>query len=104
MEIGGIKIRSLQILLYTCRQWVFPNPSTNFQVVSNDDMTVTVKPGEVWINGYLGFDDKDYILEIEPADGVLNRIDRIVARHDVVDRDIKIEVKKRYICKQPSCP
>ena len=28
--------------------------------------------------------DDDYILTIDPADGVLNRIDRVVLRYDVV--------------------
>lgn len=73
---------------------VFPDPSDGLQVVANDDMTVTVKAGKCWINGYIMINDDDYILEIDPADGVLNRIDRVVARYDVEDREIRLEVKK----------
>lgn len=73
---------------------VFPNPSDNLQVVANNDMTVTIKAGKAWINGYILINDDDYILNIEPADGVLNRIDRIVVRYDVVDREIALQVKQ----------
>ena len=45
---------------------VFPDPSDGLQVVANDDMTVTVKAGKCWINGYIMINDDDYILEIDP--------------------------------------
>lgn len=83
---------------------VFPNPSTNLQVMANDDMTVTVKPGKAWINGYVLINDDDYILNIDVADGVLNRIDRIVARYDVVNREITLEVKKGTFASSPTAP
>lgn len=73
---------------------VFPNPSTNLQVISNNDMTVTVRAGKAWINGYILINDNDYILNIDVADGLLNRIDRIVVRYDTVDREMKLEVKR----------
>ncbi len=73
---------------------IFPDPADNLQVVSNDDMTVTIKAGMAWINGYIIINDSDYILNIDAADGVLNRIDRVVARYDVIDREIRFEVKK----------
>lgn len=83
---------------------VFLNPSDCLQVISNNDMTITVRPGKAWINGYILINDDDYILEIEPADGVLNRIDRIVARYDVVDREIRLEVKKGTFASEPTAP
>ena len=83
---------------------VFPNPSNNLQVLSNDDMTVTVKAGKAWINGYILINDDDYILQIEPADGVLNRIDRVVARYDTADREIRLEVKKGTFASSPVAP
>lgn len=73
---------------------VFPNPSSNLQVISNNDMTVTIKQGKAWINGYLYINTNDLILQIEPGDGLLNRIDRIVLRLDFVKRGIKIVVNK----------
>lgn len=83
---------------------VFPNPSDNLQVISNNDMTVTIKAGKAWINGYILINDDDYILQIEPADGVLNRIDRIVAKYDTTDREIRLEIKKGTFASVPVAP
>lgn len=83
---------------------VFPNPSDSLQVIANNNMTITVKPGKAWINGYILINDDDYILALDPADGVLNRIDRIVARYDVVDREIRLEVKKGTFASSPVAP
>lgn len=85
---------------------VFPEPANGLQVEAQltPDMTVTVKAGKAWINGYIMVNDDDYILTIEPADGVLNRIDRVVARYDVVDREIRIEVKKGTFASSPVAP
>lgn len=83
---------------------VFPNPSTGLQVVANDDMTVTVKPGKAWINGYILINDDDYILQLDPADGVLNRIDRVVARYDTTDREIRLQIKKGTPASSPVDP
>lgn len=73
---------------------VFPNPSTNLQVVENENMTITVKPGSGWINGYFIYSDNDHVLQHDLADGVLKRIDRIVMRLDYSSRQIEIVVKK----------
>ena len=83
---------------------VFPNPSDNLQVISNNNMTVTVRPGKAWINGYILVNDDDYILSIDVADGVLKRIDRIVARYDVANRGITLAVKKGIFASTPSAP
>lgn len=83
---------------------VFPVPSASLQVMANNDMTITVRPGKAWINGYILINDDDCILEIEPADGVLSRIDRIVARYDVADREIRLEVKKGTLASSPVAP
>lgn len=73
---------------------VFPNPSTSLQVIANDDMTITLSPGKAWINGYFYMNTNDLILIIDPADGVLDRVDRIALRFDVEKRSIKAVVKK----------
>lgn len=80
---------------------VFPD---SLQVISNNNMTVTVKSGKAWINGYIMINDADYILNINAADGVLNRIDRIVLRFDVVDREIRLEVKQGTFAGTPVAP
>ena len=84
---------------------VFPNPSTNLQCIGeNEDMTVTLKVGNGWIDGALYVNDNDLILPIDVADGVLNRIDRIVLRMDTVGRAINAVVKKGTFASSPVAP
>lgn len=73
---------------------VFPNPSNNLQIIANNNMTVTLKAGRGWINGYFYINTNDLVLNIDPADGVLNRIDRIILRLDFAKREIRTIVKK----------
>jgi hypothetical protein len=83
---------------------IFPNPSANLQVLSNNDMTVTIKKGKAWINGYFYENTDDLILGIDNADGVLNRIDRVVVRLDKVTREIRTIVKKGTFASSPVVP
>lgn len=83
---------------------VFPNPSTGLQVIANDDMTVTLKPGKAWINGYYLSNDADYTLQLDVADGVLNRIDRIVLQLNYSNREILPVVKKGTFASSPVAP
>ncbi|MEK5390219.1 hypothetical protein NSQ59_07515 [Margalitia sp. FSL K6-0131] len=83
---------------------VFPNPSTGLQVLANQNMTVTIKPGKGWINGYFFVNDSDYNLTIENADGVLNRIDRIVLQLNFLNREIVPVVKKGTFASSPVAP
>ena len=80
---------------------VFPNPSTTLQVISNNNMTVTIKAGKAWINGYCYINDSELILPIEVADGVLKRIDRLAVRFDTVGRLISAVVKKGTFASSP---
>ncbi len=57
-------------------------------------MKVIVKAGKAWINGYYYENDNDLTLLIENADGVLNRIDRVVVRLDLAQREISVQIKK----------
>lgn len=83
---------------------VFPNPSNNFQIMANNNMTVTLKPGNAWINGYYIVNDDNYNLTIEVADGVLNRIDRIVLQLNYLNREIVPVVKKGTFASSPVAP
>lgn len=82
----------------------FPNPSTNLQIISNNNMTVTVKAGKAWINGYIYILDADMILPIEVADGVLKRIDRIVIRFSTIGRSILGGIRKGVFASSPVAP
>lgn len=84
---------------------VFPNPATNLQVVAVDDnMQIRIKAGFAWINGYMYENTDDYIFKLYPADGVLNRIDRVVLRLDFLERKIKAVVKKGEYGSSPKTP
>lgn len=85
---------------------VFPNPATNLQVVANvpGDMTVRVKSGLGWINGYYCKNDGDYQLTLSPANGTLPRIDAVVLRWGRSNRSISLEVKTGVAASSPSAP
>jgi hypothetical protein len=83
---------------------VFPDPSTNLQVMSNGDMTVTIKVGKAWVNGYVYINDSDLILPVTVADGVLKRIDRVVIQYSTINREIKIKIKKGTFASSPVAP
>ncbi|HBG1007142.1 hypothetical protein KWU03_09200 [Clostridioides difficile] len=81
---------------------VFPNPSSNLQVVDNNNMTITVKKGKGWINGAIYINTDDLIINIDAADGILNRIDRVVLRFDTLNRNIKLAIKKGTFNSSPA--
>ncbi|MGG7163798.1 hypothetical protein [Clostridium ihumii] len=83
---------------------VFPNTSTNLQVIANSNMTITIKQGKAWINGAIYINTDDYIVPIVNADGVLNRIDRVVLRMDTAERKIYSYVKKGTFSSTPVAP
>ena len=83
---------------------IFPQPSNNLQVLAKDKMTVVIKAGKAWINGYFYVDTSDLNLTLATADGVLNRIDRVVVRWDLVERHIRIAVKKGTYSERPRPP
>lgn len=85
---------------------VFPDPATNLQVVANvpGDMTVRVKSGLGWINGYYCNNDGDYQLALAPANGTLPRIDAVVLRWSRSNRSISLEVKTGVATSSPSAP
>lgn len=73
---------------------VFPDPTTGLQVIAGTNMAVKIKAGKAWINGYM-YQNTDMLNKtIDNADGVLNRIDRVVVRLNVGQRNIEIKVKK----------
>lgn len=83
---------------------IYPNPSTQCQVLANNNMTVILKPGNAYINGHKYINDSDKSLNIDTADGILKRIDRIVLRHTVLNREIKAYVKKGTFASSPVAP
>lgn len=83
---------------------VFPVPSNNLQVIAGSGMTVTVKAGKAWINGYFYYNTSDLSVTLPTADGVLNRIDRLVVRWDLTERLISVVVKSSTPSASPIAP
>lgn len=82
----------------------FAGDSTSLQVVAGDGMRVTVKAGRAFINGYFYWLTEDMTLNLDTADGVLSRIDRVVVRLSHADRAIVAAVKKSDYASSPTAP
>ena len=83
---------------------VFAVPSAGLKVMANEGMTLTVKSGKAWINGYFYFNTSDFSLTLATADGVLKRIDRIVVRCDLINRIMSVKVKSSPFSASPTAP
>lgn len=83
---------------------VFPHPATGLQVITNDDMSVNIRAGQAWIYGYYFSNDSNYNLQLDIADGVLKRIDRIILQLNYLNRDIVPIVKKGTPASSPVAP
>jgi len=74
------------------------------EVTANDDMSVTVAPGYVNINGKVKRFPSNITLDLETASGTLNRIDSVMVRRDDTERDIDIIVVKGGYAEHPTAP
>ena len=83
---------------------VLAKPSTNLQVTANTGLTVVVKPGSGWINGYKLVLDADMALTLDIAHATLARIDRVVFAVDHEEREMKIYIKKGTAASSPVPP
>lgn len=83
----------------------FPNVGTNLQVIADGtNMKVKLKAGAAWVNGYMYQNTDDLNLNIEVADGVLNRIDRVIVQLNFSNRNIQAKVKKGVFNSVPTPP
>lgn len=78
------------------RNGVFAGRSNSLQVIPSDPlgMSVQVSSGQAWISGYSYINSDFLSLELDPADGSLNRIDAIVLQWNNTDRKISAVCKK----------
>lgn len=85
---------------------VFAGRSNELQVFQAvpAGMSVVLSSGQSWIEGYGYTNDSDLIIPIDPADGALGRIDRIVNQWSAVDRQIRTIWKKGTPAVNPVAP
>lgn len=75
---------------------VFAKHSEQLQVMPQESpaMSVQVLAGQAWINGYWYENTMPLTLDIDVADGTLDRVDAVVVRFNLMTRDVTIAVKK----------
>ena len=73
---------------------VFPKPSDGLQVVAYSGMEVEVNAGYAFINGYAFRNPATLGVTLDRAEGAQNRVDRVVVRWDLPQRDMYIAVLK----------
>ena len=83
---------------------VFPNPSTNLQVMASTGFNLVVKAGSAWINGKKMENTTDYSITLDGSDVLLNRIDRVIFYLDTQAREMGIDVIKGTPATNPVAP
>jgi hypothetical protein len=85
---------------------VFATPASAMQVQASSGMTVRVSAGWGFINCKWINNDSPYLITLDAADVVLNRIDRIVLRLNTNDsaRNVTITVHKGTPASNPTAP
>lgn len=77
------------------------NGQAGLKVVTGSGLSVIVQLGFGFIRGYMYHNDADLNKVLDPADAMLDRIDRIVLRFDEVARTIGVAVKKGTFSSTP---
>ena len=85
---------------------VFPNPSTQLQVLASSGMTVSVSAGGGLFGAGWGYNDAPVLLTLDSAEATLKRIDAIVVKRDDSEavRDTILYVKKGTPAQSPVRP
>lgn len=85
---------------------IFAGRSNELQVFQGvpASMSIVLSSGQAWIEGYRYLNDSDLVIPIDPADGALNRIDRIVVQWSAIDRQIRAVWKKGTPAVNPVAP
>lgn len=85
---------------------VFPNPSTNLQVLVSSGMTVQILEGDGMFGDGWAHNDAPVLVTLDAGESNLNRIDAVVIARDTSElvRDTKAYVKKGTPASSPVAP
>ena len=83
---------------------VFYNSADRLKVAEYDGMKVKVQKGAGFVEGRMYLLEEDQIVKLDTADGVVDRIDRIVLRCDYNNRLMTVAVKKGGYGANPTAP
>lgn len=78
--------------------------NNELQVIPNDNMSVTLKPGFGFINGRFYYNDSEKVINITLADNEQSRIDSIVLRYTKEERRIIADVLEGSYSTNPIKP
>lgn len=92
------------ILCFVHRERRFPRPFDGASSRCKRRNEAERKTGKAWINGYFYFNTGDLAVELDTADGQLNRIDRVVVRWDLTNRVMSVKVKSSSFSASPTAP
>lgn len=78
--------------------------NNELKVQSNNDMTITLKSGTAFINGYFYKNQTDKILNVSLADSEQSRIDSVVLRYSKENRQIVADIIEGSYADNPVIP
>lgn len=78
--------------------------NNSLAVSSNDNMTVSVAIGSANINGYAYENTETLVLDIDESDSTLSRIDSVICRLDLTNRQITTMILQGNYATTPSQP
>ena len=75
---------------------IFPEPLSALEVTPDSPagLSVVVKEGKAWINGYYFNNYSDSKLTVPRPDGVMDRVDAVALQWNKADREIKLIIKE----------
>lgn len=79
------------------------NGKVGLTIISSGTKAV-IEPGFALINGYYYKNNSNKELQADPADNILNRIDRVVLKLDLTTRTINSYIKKGVFASTPIAP
>jgi len=80
------------------------NGKAGLQVLPGTGLEVQVATGYAFIRGYMYHNDAALTKALDPADTMLDRIDRVVLRFDEVEREIRVDIKTGTFSSTPTAP
>lgn len=80
------------------------NGEMGLRVTTINGFNIKVSPGYAFIRGYMYKNDADIEFTLEPPDVILDRIDRVVLRLDIINKTMNIQLKKGTMGSNPMPP
>lgn len=78
--------------------------NNTLQVTANDNMTISVAIGQANIEGYSYENTESLVLNIDDSDSTLSRIDSVIVRLDLSNRQITTQILEGSSATEPSQP